>query len=125
MTAALTSDIGVLQGAAFDGVVEEGTVEPAWQDGFDRGPLCQATERAPIVSPRWHAASRRFASQLLARAGMPRQVRKPCSAISVNARVHLFGNRWGRSAMIISQKVVTEGPSFAAWASTRAGLRSA
>lgn len=37
MIVALAADIGVLEGVAFDGVLKEGTVEPAVQDGFDRG----------------------------------------------------------------------------------------
>ena len=60
MIVALTADIGVLQGAAFDGVIEEGAVEPALQDGFDRsdrpGADCQSAlarriEAVRVVAP--------------------------------------------------------------------------
>jgi hypothetical protein len=59
------------------------------------------------------------------KASTPRQVRKPCSAISVNASIHLSGNRWGRSAITISQKAATAGPVFVACANILAGVHSA
>ena len=68
----------------------------------------------PMVSARSQAAYSASGPCGLARRMMPRQERKPCSALSVNACIHLPGNRWLRSRRItsISVAVLVNRPGF-------------
>jgi len=105
--ASRAADIGVLQETAFDGLIEESLVKPTLQDGFDRGEGAGAVRQS---------ASARCIEAIGIEAPGQGQNEKTGSKA-------LF--RMGRSALIPSQRAATEGPSFTAWASTRAGVQSA
>ena len=72
-----------------------------------------------MVSARSQAASKASGPCGLARRMMPRHERKPCSALSVNAGIHLPGNRWLRSRRMTSISVAVLGPIFPAQAFNR------
>ena len=77
-----------------------------------------------MVSARSQAASCASGPCGLVRRMMPRQERKHCSALSVNACIHLPGHRWLRSRRITSISVAVWGPIFPAQVLSRSGDHS-